>query len=117
MISKYKRKPVRVFAIVILLAGLIAYMGCTGATTSERAAPQATLNPDSALPVLVWTGDKPHLPEFAAWEYIAQPGPPLDIEELLAHIWEGQEYESYDHGEKWDVLPSSSLSEQIWQVS
>jgi hypothetical protein len=49
---EFNSKPVLVH-VVILLAGLIAYMGCTGATTSGRAAPQATLNPDSALPVLV----------------------------------------------------------------
>lgn len=71
----------------------------TIATNPGKSMPQAALNPNSALPALTWTGEKPQLPAFTAWEYAAQPEPPLDIEELLARIWPGQGYESFDHGE------------------
>ena len=87
----------RIIAFVLafaVLAGIL--VGCAGGMADKEAAP---LNPDAALPVLVWSGDKPQLPGFTAWEYAAQPGPPVNIEELLARIWEGQEYETYDHGE------------------
>ena len=96
---KYNRIKVLVMALAVVLAGSIALVGCTGARTNKPENTAAMLNPDAALPVLVWAGDKPELPEFTAWEYAAQPGGPLNIEELLARIWEGQEYESYDHGE------------------
>jgi len=99
MILKYKRTKVFGSVLAVLFAGSIALMGCTGVMAPNRAMPQATLNPDSALPALVWPGDKPQLPEFTAWEYMVQPEPPVDVEELLARIWEGKEYESYDHGE------------------
>lgn len=95
MVLKYKRSMVLVLVpAIILLTVSIALIGCTGASTSERPA----LNPNSALPLLTWPGEKPQLPGFTAWEYTALPVPPLDIEVLLARIWEGREYESYDHG-------------------
>lgn len=96
---KYNRIKVLVMALAVVLAGSIALVGCTGARTNRPENTAAMLNPDAALPVLVWAGDKPELPEFTAWEYAVQPGGPVNIEELLARIWEGQEYESYDHGE------------------
>ena len=96
---QHKKTIVYVFTLAVLLAGIIALVGCTGGRTSEISSPQAVLNPNSALPELVWVGEKPQLPEFTAWEYAAQPEPPIDIKELLARIWEGQEYETYDHGE------------------
>lgn len=96
---KYNRIIVLVAAFAVVLAGSIAIVGCMRAMTNEPENTAAILNPDSAFPELVWSGDQPQLPEFTAWEYVAQPGTPISIEELLARIWEGQEYESYDHGE------------------
>ncbi|MDD3654362.1 MAG: hypothetical protein PHO01_09290 [Desulfotomaculaceae bacterium] len=95
----HKKAPILVSMIAVTLAGLIALVGCTGPVSSNKSTPQAVINPDSALPVLIWPGEKPQLPEFTAWEYTVQNMPPLEIEELLARIWEGREYESYDHGE------------------
>lgn len=95
---KYKGMSVPVSALAVLLAAVITLIGCTEETTNGKSAPQATLNPNSALPELIWSGEKPQLPDFTVWEYAAQPEPPLDIKELLGRIWEAQEYESYDHG-------------------
>lgn len=99
MVLKYKRVAVHFSALALLLAGIITLVGCTGVITNERPTPRAALNPNSSLPALVWPGEKPQLPEFTTWEYAAQSMPPIDVDELLARIWEGQEYESFDHGE------------------
>ena len=98
----------RIIALVLALAVLAGILvGCAGGMADKEAAP---LNPDAALPVLVWSGDKPQLPGFTAWEYAAQPGLPVNIEELLARIWEGQEYETYDHGEPWTRTERRSIT-------
>lgn len=96
---KYKRMSVHIFILAVLIAGIIALVGHTGVMTREKPRPQAVLNPNSALPELVWSGEKPQLPEITVFEYAAQPKPPIDIKELIARIWEGQAYEVYDHGE------------------
>lgn len=82
---------------LVVLAGIL--VGCAGGMAGWEEQAAAPLNPEAALPVLVWTGDQPQLPGFTAWEYAAQPGPPVNMEELLARIWEGREYETYTHGE------------------
>lgn len=90
----------RIITFVLALAMLAGILvGCTGRTAGREEHTAALLNPDAALPVLVWSGEKPQLPGFTVWEYAAQPVQPLNIEELLARIWEGREYETYDHGE------------------
>lgn len=70
-------------------------------TKPEGPTEESMPNPHAALPLLTWSDVKPQLPNFTAWEYVVQPGSPLDIKELLSRIWAGQEYESYDHGEHW----------------
>lgn len=102
MMSKHKwRTAVLVSSLMFSLVAGSVLAGCNGAVTgAARPTPKAALNPDAALPALVWPGEPPQLPAFTAWEYAAQPGLPVDIEALLARIWAGQAYESYDHGEQ-----------------
>lgn len=86
--------------LVLVLAVLAMILsGCAGGKAGQEEPVAVPLNPEAALPVLVWPGEKPQLPQFTIWEYATRPGLPVDMEELLARIWEGRAYETYDHGE------------------
>jgi len=90
---------VYVSTLAVLLVGIFTLAGCTREMTNVKSTFQAALNPNSALPELVYSGEKPQLPEFTVWEYAALSEPPVDIKKLLARIWQGHEYEAYEHGE------------------
>ncbi|HEY9061091.1 MAG TPA: hypothetical protein VIO64_11420 [Pseudobacteroides sp.] len=119
-----RRKKILIFTFVILLTGAIAIIGYTYKANNRIlkdaslpkshsiSLPKETvalkkvdlksykLNPKSLLPILVWTKEKPKLPEFSVWEYTAGSTPPVNIEKLLHRIWNGKKYEILKLGEK-----------------